>query len=201
MDASEFDSVIGQASAPEERLAWFGALLTRHAGTYIEIVGGSAIEIYLSSDRYVSQDVDIVGDRGAVSETLRKWGFQEVTGRSQRIYWFKRNIGLVDLVGPVARSGLPARRIETPYGRAMLSAVEPLIVRRLARSKREGSKELFRQAIDLARLGPLDWEYLEAEAKYERVVPLLDRLRRSARSPKAGTSGRRRSRRGPRRND
>lgn len=177
MDASEFDAALTKATSPEERLAWFGALLSAAVQGHVEIVGGSAIEIYLSSDSYVSEDVDLVGDRAAISEVLRSWGFREVSGRSQRIYWFKEAIGLVDLVGAVARSGLPARRMSTPLGPLALSAVEPLIVRRLVRAKREASDAMFRQAVALARLGGIDWEYLEVEARYEEIGPLLRRLR------------------------
>lgn len=181
MDAAEFDRLLRDASTPEARVAGFAALLARQARTYVEIVGGSAIEIYLSSDRYVSQDVGVVGERRALAATLLGWGFREVTGRSQRTYWFHPKVGLVDLVGPVTRSGLPARRIVTPHGPVMVSAVEPLIVRRLVRSQREHSVAFYRQAVALARLGPLDWGYLEAEARYEQVVPWLERLRRATR--------------------
>lgn len=182
MDAAEFDACLARAGTPEDRLAWFGALLAKEVRSHVELVGGSAIEIYLSSSAYVSQDVDVVGERFAIGDVLRRWGFREVTGRSQRLYWFKETVGLVDLVGAVARSGMPARRIETPYGPVLLSAVEPLIIRRLVRAARESSRELFRQAVALARLGGLDWEYLEAEARYEKVAPSLQRLRTQIRA-------------------
>jgi hypothetical protein len=178
MDAEEFDRAIRRAPTPEDRIAWFAALLASEARTRVELVGGSAIEIYLSSEVYISQDVDVVGNRSSLAEVLRQWGFRAIEGRSKRVYWFRKTVGLVDLVGPVDRSGLPPRRMETPVGPVFLSAVEPLIVRRLVRSKREGSEALYRQAASLARVGRLDWEYLEAEAKFEQIVPLLGRLKR-----------------------
>jgi len=45
---------------------------------------------------------------------------------------------LVDLVSSTARSGLRPRRIDAPVGPVLLSAVDPLIIRRLMRSSREG---------------------------------------------------------------
>ncbi|MFI5418743.1 MAG: hypothetical protein ACHQ2Y_07620 [Candidatus Lutacidiplasmatales archaeon] len=108
MDPAEFDRTIRKAPTPEDRLAWFGALLATEARTYVELLGGSAIEIYLSSDTYVSQGVDVVGDRLPLTEVLRRWGFRDLEGRSRRVYWFKEIVGLVDLVGAVAHSGLPA---------------------------------------------------------------------------------------------
>lgn len=182
MNRLEFDQTVSSATAPEDRLAWFGALLARESGTDVEIVGGSAIEIYLSSEEYVSQDVDLVGQKDKLAPVLRRWGFQRVEGRSHRIYWLKKSIGLVDLVGAGDRSGLRPRKVDTPHGPVLVSAVEPLIVRRLGRASRERSTELFAQALKLARLGDLDWEYLESMAKYEDFVPLLTKLRRSVRS-------------------
>ena len=192
MNAAEFDATIGHIGTPEQRLTWFAALLAREAGTYVEVVGGSAIEVYLSSSAYVSEDVGLVGDRRTIEDVLRRWHFREMHGRSQRSYWFKPAIGLVDLVGPVTRSGLPPSRFETPFGPALVSAVEPLIVRRLLRAQREHSAGLFRQAVALSRLGKIDWEYLEAEAKFERVGESLRRLRKDS-VPRAPRGRHRRS--------
>ncbi|MCI4325672.1 MAG: hypothetical protein L3K00_07340 [Thermoplasmata archaeon] len=202
MDATEFQDAIRGAPTPGERLAWFGALLARESKSRVEIVGDSAIEIRLSSDVYVSQDVDVVGNRNALAIVLRRWSFREVAGRSQRVYWFLPDIGLVDLVGTVARSGLPPDRMDTPFGPVWLSAVEPLIVRRLVRYQRERARPLYLQALLLAKSRPIDWEYLEAEANYEEAGPVLARLRRDAGRRRATVPrGRRRtpgSREGPR---
>ena len=181
MDAAEFAREIGKAKSAEERIAWFGALLRRESGKDVEVVGGSAIEIYLTSSAYVSQDIDLVGERITIERTLRDWGFRQVEGRSHRVYWTERSLGLVDIVGQADRSGLRPREVSTPYGPALLSAPEPLIIRRLQRAARENSEELFRQAVALARLGNLDWQYLESEARYEKVEPQLKRLRLAVR--------------------
>lgn len=177
MDAAEFDRIIALAPKPEDRIAWFGALLAKESRTQVEIVGGSAIEIYLSSTEYMSQDVDLVGRRDRITPVLRRWRFRQLGGRSRRVYWFKPAIGLVDIVGAGDRSGLPPRVVETPYGLVRVSAVEPLIVRRLTRAHREKSDELFGQAVRLAKQGKLDWEYLEVMIRYERATPALKRLR------------------------
>jgi hypothetical protein len=181
VDASEYSRAIRKARSDEDRIARFGALLSTDSGTNVEIVGGSAIEIYLSSAAYASQDIDLVGDRAAIEQALQKWGFRPIDGRSRRTYWTDGFVGLIDLVGSVDSSGLPPRRIPTAYGPVWLSAPEPLIVRRLYRSKREGSRGLFLQAVALARLGNLDWDYLVSEARYEGVELELRRLRSAAR--------------------
>ncbi len=179
MDGAEFDRVVASASTPEERIAWFGALLARESKTDIEIVGGSAIEIYLSSANYVSQDIDLVGRGDRIKPVLQKWGFERVEGRSHRVYWFRSVVGLVDVVGAGDRSGLQPRRVETPHGPVLVSAIEPLIIRRLTRAHREESKELYVQAVELARRGNLDWEYLETMARFEGVATLLTKLRKA----------------------
>jgi hypothetical protein len=178
MDGKEFDRVIKSAPAPEDRITWFGALLARESKTDIEIVGGSAIEIYLSSVNYVSQDIDVVGRKDRIRPELRKWGFRQLEGRSHRVYWFKSVVGLVDVVGAGDRSGLPPRRMMTPHGPVLVSAVEPLIMRRLMRAQREDSDELYLQAVELAKRGSLDWEYLGTMAKFEGVATLLKKLRK-----------------------
>jgi hypothetical protein len=182
MDRAEFSRVIRSAKSPEDRVAWFGALIAREAGQAVEVVGGSAIEVYLSSSIYVSQDIDLIGDRARIELVLERWGFRQVQGRSHRRYWTDKLVGLVDLVGSADRSGLPPRKMETPYGPVLLSAPEPLIIRRLSRAQREQSTDLFRQAISLARLGHLDWDYLESEAKYEKVEVHLKELRKTSES-------------------
>ena len=177
MDAAEFDKTIASAPQPEDRIAWFGALLTKESRTKVEIVGGSAVEIYLSSTRFVSQGVDLVGRRDGISPVLRRWKFRRVEGRSHRVYWFKSGIGLVDIVGAGDRSGLRPRVVETSCGRVLVSAIEPLIVRRLMRAHREKSPILFRQAVELARYGKLDWDYIEAMTRYEGAAAGLKKLR------------------------
>lgn len=177
--AGAIDRILAAAPTPDVRLAWFGALLTKESGTKIVIVGGSAIEIHLSARAYVSEDVDIVGSRSAIRSTLRRWGFREVAGRSQRLYWVKPRLALIDLVGPRERSGLPPVRVETPHGPVLVSAVEPLILRRLSRANREGVKGFRSQAEQLARGRDLDWEYLEAVARFEGLSEELQRLRKA----------------------
>ena len=97
------------------------------------------------------------------------------------MYWLKEAIGLVDIVGAGDRSGLRPRQVETPYGPVLVSAVEPLIVRRLIRARRENSDEFLGQAIRLAKQGELDWDYLEVMARYEQATPLLKRVRKAVR--------------------
>jgi hypothetical protein len=181
MDAVEFDRIIASAPRPEDRISWFGALLAKDSRANVEIVGGSAIEIYLSSADYISQNVDLVGRKDRIVPVLRRWKFRQVVGRGHRVYWLKEAIGLVDIVGAGDRSGLRPRQVETPYGPVLVSAVEPLIVRRLIRARRENSDEFLGQAIRLAKQGELDRDYLEVMARYEQATPLLKRVRKAVR--------------------
>src|SRR5690242_3698968 len=100
MDRRAFRRALRDAPSEGARIAWFGALLARESGLrdQLIIVGGSAIEIYLTSSRYVSEDIDIVGEKRAIAPVLRRWGFIEKEGRDRRVYWMKRGLGYVDLV-------------------------------------------------------------------------------------------------------
>ena len=190
MDRRGFEAAIAGAGSDEERLACFGALLSRETGlgSRLVIVGGSAIEIYLTAEVYTSQDIDVVGARSAIAPVLSKWGFSEERGRSRRGYWVKDGLGAVDLVGPREHSGLPPRAWPTPYGEVMLGPVEFLIVRRLMRTVSDREPDLFRQAEALALRYPkgLDWEYTRVLAKAENVLPLLDQLESRVRARRRG---------------
>lgn len=188
MDAREFARTIRTARSPNERVAWFGALLSRAAGAKIELVGGSAIEIYLTSAAYTSEDIGVVGDRKAIESVLHGWGFHEVEGSSRRRYWTDGFVGLVDIVALADRSGLPPRTVETTFGPVKLSAPEPLILRRRMRADREASAALFDQVVALAEMEDLDGNYLESEARYGKVEASLARLKKSAgaRRPPSG---------------
>lgn len=181
MDRRTFESALKGARSEEERLAYFGALLARETGlgNKLVLVGGSAIEIYVTAAVYVSQDIDVVGEKAKIAPVLARWGFSQEPGRSRRMYWVKAGLGQVDLVGAHDRSGLPPRPWPTPFGEIMLGPIEFLIVRRLMRAAREHVPDLFRQAVVLAiayRKG-LDWDYIRVMAKTENVLPLYQELR------------------------
>lgn len=177
MEVAELDRILDSAPTSDARLAWFGALLGKECGAVVEIVGGSAIQLYLGSATYTSQDIDLVGHGRQIDGVLARWGFTRIEGRSGRVYWMKKSVGLIDVVGPGDNSGLRPSRIETPYGRVAVSAREPLIVRRLIRSRREQSGALFRQAVELAKPADLDWDYIEAMGRLEGVSSDVARLR------------------------
>lgn len=180
MDADSYKGEIRKVTRPEDRVACFGALLTAETGEPVEIVGGSAIEIYLGSVIYATNDVELVAKRTIVEGALHRWGFRRTVGRRQRVYWTDGYVGLVDLVGSIDRSGLPPIEFSTSYGPVLLSAREPLIARRLMQSHRDGAPELLDQAAALARLGALDWDYLRSEARSEEFVEELAKLRELA---------------------
>jgi hypothetical protein len=191
MERKAFERTISRARSEDERLAWFGALLTRESkqeGRLI-IVGGSAVEVYLTSSKYISMDIDVVGDKRAIAGVLRRWGFRRELGRDRRVYWVKEGLGSVDLVGSSDRSGLPPRVFRTPQGELLLGPIEYLVVRRLMRAGRERSTELFRQAEVLAAQyrKTLDWDYIRAQSAYEKVLPLFDQLKKQVFSRSSST--------------
>jgi hypothetical protein len=175
MDGEKLDRILERSSSRSQRLTWFGALLAKEsgAGDQLAIVGGSAIEVY-TDGAYVSSDVDLVGKKEHIRPVLRAWGFQERLGRDHRRYWYRPSVGLVDLVGPALKSGLPGLTLRTRHGAVRLAAVEDLIVHRLMRSGREHSPALFRQAVTLAERfrASLDWRYMEALSRSERILGL-----------------------------
>ncbi len=179
MDERELDFILRRPRSPDQRVAWFGALLATESGVPVVIVGGSAIEVYTEGE-YVSQDIDIVGDPRKLAAVLRRWGFHRAEGRSSRTYWVKKPLGLVDLVGARMKSDLPPQTVRTPYGSVRLGPPEDLITRRLMRAGAERSTELFREAVLLAHRykDVLNWEYIRADAQYERVLPLYEQLRK-----------------------
>ena len=180
MNEAEFDREISFAEDRATALSLFGSLLAKESGLNerLVVVGGSAIQIY-TEGWYVSEDVDLVGDRTRIIPVLRRWGFVEREGRARRVYWFKESIGYVDLVGTEDRSGLPTQVVDSPSGPLRLAPVEALVIRRLVLHSRTGSEAYFEQAERLARLFPhsIDWEYVEVNAKYEKVLPVYRRLR------------------------
>lgn len=190
MDRREFEAAVAEAPSEEERLAYFGALLARETGlgSRLVIVGGSAIEIYLTAEVYTSQDIDVVGAKSVIAPVLSMWGFSEESGRSRRAYWVKDGLGAVDLVGARDRSGLPPRHWPTPYGDVMLGPIEFLIVRRLMRTVTDRDPDLFRQAEALALRYPkgLDWEYIRVLGKAENVWPLVRQLESRVRARRPG---------------
>ncbi|MFZ0830850.1 MAG: hypothetical protein WCB18_10160 [Thermoplasmata archaeon] len=143
-------------------------------------MGGSAIEIYTSGE-YVSDDVDVVGNRRALVGTLEKWGFR----RKGRV-WYRPELNLwVDPVGMhYAGDEDRLREVSTPYGQVKLAAVEDLIAKRLIETKvwpRSGS-QFFDQAAALAAeyTDGIDWDYVTRVARRDLADDLVPELRRRA---------------------
>lgn len=149
------------------------------------IVGGSAIEVY-TSGKYVSDDVDLVGNRKALIEILEEWGFS-------RKGWFWSRPELKLWVDPVGThyAGDEARlgEVSTPYGPVHLAAVEDLIAKRLIGAKvwPRNSNQLFAQAVALATeySGVIDWDYVSKLTKRDLADDLVLELRRRTEAPAA----------------
>lgn len=177
MNAEELGRILGKASGRAERNLWLGALLAREARTDIVIVGGSAIEVY-TSGKYVSGDIDLVGERPSIIRKLQEWGFR----REGRL-WSRSDLELwVDPVGKYYTGDVRRlREVSTPYGSVRLASVEDLIAKRLIEIKvwpRAGT-ELFDQAVALAAeyQDELDWEYVTSVAARDRAEDLVPELR------------------------
>jgi len=74
MERADLHRILRSAPTEDERVAWFGALLARESGLNerLVIVGGSALEIYLTSSRHVSQAIDIVGEKPPIVSVSRR---------------------------------------------------------------------------------------------------------------------------------
>lgn len=178
MKAYQLSVILARAKNKPERNLWFGALLAREAKTNIVIVGGSAIEVY-TSGKYVSGDIDLVGDRKSISSSLERWGFR----REGRL-WSRPEFELwVDPVGMYYTGDeRRLREVTTPYGRVRLASVEDLIAKRLIETKvwPRGGTELFDQAVALATeySNEIDWDYVTKVAERDQAEDLVPELRR-----------------------
>jgi hypothetical protein len=178
----EVASLLLREARPVRRRLYFAALLAqevRNPRPSLVVVGGSAIEIY-SEGEYVSGDIDIVGPRKDLVDTLARWGFLE-DGR----LWHDAKLGLaVDLVGSEYTGDIHrTREISTPFGPVRVAAIEDLIVKRLASSQHWKIPGDVGQALLLAAAyeREIDWEYAEHAAAHYRVTNLLAALRDSLR--------------------
>ncbi|MGP8077115.1 MAG: hypothetical protein ACLQD8_04820 [Thermoplasmata archaeon] len=185
---AEFDRILHRISDPTARIQTIGALLARDSGLgpRLVIAGGSAVSIY-SHGRFVSGDVDIVGEKGRIVPVLEGWGFTPLEDPDGRVYWTRADLELVvDIIhrspeSGSGRSGRP-RTFVTDHGPVRASAVEDLIVRRLVFWSRDGNPELLDQAVVLfgTNREEIDIEYLEGEVRWERVERAYRELRRLA---------------------
>jgi hypothetical protein len=182
----EFDRILSSRSKLTERIQMLGSLLAKDSGlgSRLVIAGGSAISIY-TEGRYVSGDIDIVGEKRRIVPVLERWGFAPVDDPDGRVYWARKDLGLfVDIVhrSPGSGSGRSGRlrTVVTRFGPVRISAVEDLIVRRLVLWSRFGKRELIDQAVVLytSNREEIDRAYLEGEVRWERVEKAYGELRR-----------------------
>ena len=187
MNADALGGILAKAQSGGERNLWLGALLAKEAATDIVIVGGSAIEVY-TSGKYVSGDVDLVGERLLIIGILERWRFQ----REGRL-WARSDLELwVDPVGQHYTGDVRRLRVvSTPYGTVRLASVEDLIAKRLIETKvwPRGGMDLFDQAVALAAeyRDEIDWDYVTRVARQDLAEDLVPELRRRL-VPRPGTS-------------
>jgi hypothetical protein len=175
----EAERAVASAESHTERILLLAATLTKALGSSKDatiVVGGSAIEIYTSS-QYVSEDLDLVAPRQEAIKILESWGF----AREGRIWWRSDWKIAVDLVGPdYTGSRRRTQIIDTRLGPVRLAAVEDLVIKRLVEAKHFQSREALEQALMLASeyQGRVDEEYLNEFARKEDVVDILEEARR-----------------------
>jgi len=181
MKGEEVRSALARATSRAERLLWLAAMLRTETGGRVVVVGGSAIEVY-TSDAYVSADLDLVGDRDRLIDTLERWGFK----KSGRLWSTAALEVWVDPVGSTY-DGDQARlgEVVTPFGPVQLASVEDLIGKRLIEAKvwPGSSVWAFDQAMMLAAEfeKDMDWEYTTKVASREGAGDLVPELRRRLR--------------------
>ncbi len=178
LNPEELARILAKATRSGERNLWLGALLAKEAATEIVIVGGSAIEIY-SSAMYVSEDLDLVGERPSIIRVLERWGFR----REGRL-WSRSDLRLwVDPVGKDYTGDVRKLcKVSTPYGSVRLASVEDLIAKRLIETKvwPQAGTKLFHQALALAAeyQREIDWNYVTCVAGQDGAGGLVRELRR-----------------------
>lgn len=179
---AEFEKAVASESTPEDRIVVFGALLARTSGLRgsLVIVGGSAISVYTSGG-YVSEDIDLVGQKSRITPVLERWGFR-IDEQGSRPYWVRKDLGLlVDLVGGSRSTGLESHvtTFRTAYGPVCVAAPEDLVIRRLILAKRDRREEHLNQAVLLVEQAGegIDIEYLEVLVRYEGVEDVYRELR------------------------
>lgn len=177
---AEVRTELQRASSPTERRLYFAALLGKAAAIPADdiiIVGGSALEFYTVGE-YTSGDIDIVSSRSdLLKDILRGWEFQQ-EGR----IWVNDEIKIVvDFVGyPYTWDRNKTQVLSTPYGAIRVAALEDLLVKRLISTKHWKIKGDFEHARLLAALhgDRMDWDYIERLAEEQRVLDVLDVLKR-----------------------
>lgn len=179
---AEVEQAVTSAKTSYERVLRIGALLSVATKEPAIIVGGSAIEVYLTGS-YVSGDIDVVVDRRSEAiKVVESWGFV----RAGRIWWHEDWKIEIDLLrSPYTGSREHLQTIQTPYGPVLLAAIEDLIVKRLAELKHwqnlpAREEDLMKQAELLAveYAGRLDEGYLDALARRYDTADVLAALRR-----------------------
>jgi len=185
---AEFDRTLEAVSDPTARIETLGALLAKASGlgSRLVIAGGSAISVY-SHGLWVSDDVDIVGEKRRIVPVLKRWGFVASEDPDGRVYWTRKDLRLViDIINRAPGSGSGRsgrlRTMVTGSGPVQVSAVEDLILRRLVFWSRNGEPVLMDQAVALfdANREEVDIDYLEGEVRWERVEDAYQELRRLA---------------------
>lgn len=177
---AEFERAVEGESSKPGKILVIAALLWRDTGNEVVIVAGSAIEVQ-TEGRTVSEDIDLVTPRPPAEKALRRWGFLPAGRLWRRADWAID----VDLLGTrLVASRLKLRRVETPYGPALVAGAEDLIAYRLAELKYwQGPKrwrdEIVRHVtILLSEYGDqLDEEYLAFVARRDGIEDVLGDFR------------------------
>jgi hypothetical protein len=173
--------VVLETQDPTERKIRFMALLTSSLPKDRRppiLVGGSAIEVYLDGTLRTG-DMDVVYDSRSLEAILRGWHFS--LGGGLRA-WANEELGLaVDMVGDDYNGSIDkVTTITTDFGPATITAIEDLILKRLASAKYWKVPTDVEQAYLLAKAhrDRIDWEYVEAEARREDIGDYLSKLKK-----------------------
>lgn len=161
--------------SPPERRAEFLGLLQKHLppGKEAILVGGGLVEL-LTGGMYVTGDLDVIGDPGAIADLLAAAGFEQA-GR----HLVEEEMGLV--VEIVASALEPDRRTERLRWREhtlTVLSLEDIIVDRLCAAKFWESSTDHEQArlVYATHRARIDEDRLRTRAEAERVDDLLEEL-------------------------
>ncbi|MCX9085229.1 MAG: hypothetical protein OIN87_10590 [Candidatus Methanoperedens sp.] len=168
-----------------DKKAYFMSLLTRETeqkNVKPVVVGGSAVDFY-TNGVFQSNDIDIIGSRKIIGETLENiFGFK----RSGR-HWIDEQIGIfVEVPGDHLAGSKDKITTMTVEGeKVYIIGIEDLIIDRMAACQEWKSETDCRQAQYLLRYyrDRIDFEYLTEKAKHESLTKTFNSMSKSQGTP------------------
>ena len=161
----------------------FGAFVASHlkkSGIEVVLTGGSCVTIY-SNNRYVSYDLDFIGDKGADSKKIR--AALHIIGFSEKDRYFihPQSKYFVEFpAGPLAVGDEPVKEIvelEFATGRLRILSPTDCVKDRLSAYYHWQDQQCLEQAVMVAREHPIDVKEIERWSTHEGMLEEFNKIR------------------------